>query len=146
MQVDTWLRARESAAQNNKIELFFKYVHTMGYRVLIRPTPKDFPKQQFNTHADNEFNTMANTIITHEDRVLLDQNSDAEFDENAFIKQQKYVLMVRYGFTLDQINETSAKGLKNLHRYADLQTLRKKILSIYSIDTHNGNIDPVELS
>lgn len=34
-QLDIWLRSREAVAYNNKAELLFKYVHSMGYNITI---------------------------------------------------------------------------------------------------------------
>lgn len=54
-----------------------------------------------------------------------------EYEELALIKQQKYQLMNNYGMTLAQINSASAKGLKQLQRYSELQHLRKQIIGAY---------------
>ena len=60
-QLEIWLKARESVANNNKVELLFKYIHNMGYNIRViedteLPEMKD---QSYKKKQQQEFEAMS---------------------------------------------------------------------------------------
>ena len=58
-----------------------------------------------------------------------------EYESDALLRQQKYILMLTYQLPIHAINSATAKGLKALTKYKELQILRKQILDSYMMRT-----------
>lgn len=78
-------------ANNNKIELLFKYVNSMGYnvKVLEGPTYAPLPNEcGYRKKQAQEFEKMQQIQITSDDCALLDQHAiaDMDHDHDALLK------------------------------------------------------------
>ena len=65
---------------------------------------------------------MSQVQITPDDSSLLDQYaiSELDYEQDALLRQQKYILMLTYQMPISVINTATATGLKQLTKYKEL--------------------------